>query len=172
MKDVFLDFKKIIENLDSFDNSTLKEEIHVIEKFVLCYVNCNSVDRKKVNLLFGFKDYLKLLNISDWLIEEGLNKKDKKLVFYSLIFHSVEGFRFDIRENIIRLTVIWDVAKRLKFGVKKIFKESLLYFDEKGKVQMSEFINRPKYLKNIKSMGLCYKKENNRTIITQTDDWV
>ena len=105
-----------------------------------------------------------LLWIADQFAHLAINEQKNEFVFYSLIFHSIEDFKLDYRDNFIRLAVIWYVAERLLLKPMELFDSISLYSSNKAREYFKEFSQRPKQTKSLKSMGLIEKKVDSKIV--------
>jgi len=80
--------------------------------------------------------------------------KDEKFIFYALMAHSLEGFRFDYRENIYGLTLIYHVAEKIGVDTTIIFKKAADISSPKAAKQFIDFLDRPNELKKIGVMNI------------------
>src|SRR5690606_16907380 len=80
------------------------------------YKTSNEFEREKFRNNIPNNSHLILLSISDSLAEKALNEKRNDLIKTALILHSIENFKYDPRENIIRLSIIWYVIEKLQLN--------------------------------------------------------
>ena len=96
-------------------------------------------------LILGFGDRLALLS------DRGNNPEYLRL---ALIAHSIEDFRYDERENIIRLSVINHVSAKLKIDTDKLFTGVAELSSENGRRALLEFNGRSPKMKSISVMKI------------------
>lgn len=150
----------------------MKRNIPLIQAAIAEYEDSDEKGRQLIRNIYGENDYLKLLSLSDWLIVEAFNIHDPDLLKYSILLHSIEAFRFDQRENIRRLSLLWYVSKKVHQEPQKLFEYATTISSEKVAECFKEFIKEPDSMKSLKSMGLYIKKENGRNIfVPELSPW-
>ena len=103
---------------------------------------------------------LKLLNLSKSTTEAAIVEKNSSLLHNALLLHSVEDFRWDVRENYIYLSVINYGYEYFKKNIDEELNSIRSIFSDTTNKYMSEFFNRPKNSKSLKAMGLMASKSS------------
>lgn len=98
------------------------------------------------------EERLLLLSISGRLAEEAYNHKSKDYIEAALILHLIENFKWDIRENIIYLTIIWHVAKELGMDPRQLFTKAVMISSEEAGKALTNYLDRPD--NTLDAMGL------------------
>lgn len=144
------DFKKLIDPIIQSET-----DIANIQKLADWYTKIEEDQRAFArNSISNTKSNLKILNFSVYLSEMAYNEKQERHILTALILQSIEDFRWDPRENIIYLAIVWHVIQYLNLDAKTVFDKIISISSENAKSYLNEFYNRPAELKSLKAMGL------------------
>jgi hypothetical protein len=152
------------DNLQNINNS---EIIYKIKKPISLYEKFGTEDKELFRKHIKNSQRLSLLNISELIAETALNSKDKDLAKIALYIHSIEDFKYDPRENIIYLSIIWYVCEKLSINPIELFSKVASLSSPQANKFILEFVERPTSLKNLNAMGLMASKENGKIIFEQ-----
>ena len=167
-----LSIKTVNENLETIldvfvkNNCVLSEETtsELIE-ITNFYRNAETETRTEIRENIKPKSRQYLIVLSDYLADIAINQKNSQYLYASAVLISIEDFRWDYRESIIRLAVIWFTAKEIKIEPEKLFNEIASISSVKTAEFFNEFIKRPEKSKSLNSMGLMAQKSKDKILI-------
>jgi hypothetical protein len=97
---------------------------------------------------------LLLIGFSDRLATLAARTGSEESLTEALVAHAIEGFRHDPRENILRLSVVNHVARRLKVDPGALFARVAAMASPEAREQLEAFAARPEATKSLKAMRL------------------
>lgn len=151
MNDIILKLQAL-----SLEEDNLSTVIEIIDFY------CDSLDETgRVllrNKIFDGKINLKLLSLSEIVVENSLSRKDPDLLYYALSLHSLEDFKWDYRENYIYLSIINYAYDHYKQDIAETLGKVRGFSSNDANQYFLEFFNRPKTLKSLRAMGLMATK--------------
>jgi hypothetical protein len=103
-----------------------------------------SIYDKSVSLL--------VLGFSDRFATIAARYNDITTLRDALMAHVLEDFRYDPRENVLRLAIIDHVAERYFDDETGLLSSALPYCSDRAREQMTEFFSRPKQLRSLRCM--------------------
>jgi hypothetical protein len=118
------------------------------------YSKSNKVERERIRNNIDDEIRLLIIGFSDRLATVADRTANQKLLFLALLAHSIEDFRYDERENIIRLALVNHVAIKLKVQPSELFEKVIKLSSVNGAAILRDFNNRPPELKSIRTMGI------------------
>ncbi len=127
--------KKFIELAEQYAQSGVAERERIR----------NKVEPDCRVILIGFSDRLAIL--AD-------RTKDARLLFFALLAHSIEDFRIDDRENIIRLALVNHVAKKIGESPSELFYRVIRLSSPRAAKHLVSFNNRPENMKSLRVMKI------------------
>jgi hypothetical protein len=98
--------------------------------------------------------WLPLLKLADRCAEWALLDKDPVHIEDGLTAYCLEDFRFDERENLVHLSMLWYAGKILHADAAMLFNQVGRYGSSHGLQELSGFSARPEDAKSPWSMGL------------------
>ncbi len=110
----------------------------------------------------------KKLTISETFSELAYNERKETYIQVALILQSIEDFRWNPRENIIYLSIIWHVILSMNADQAKLFKNMIAISSNKAALYLQEFYDRPPEMKSISTMGLKIIIKNSKIKFTMT----
>lgn len=121
------------------------------------YASADAGEREKIRdnvsislrpLLIGFSDRFAML--SERCRDEGLLRK-------GFLAHSIEGFRYDERENLLRLALLSHVSKRLGVDPRETIEWAASLSSPHGATAFKNFSTRPARMNSLKAMRIVEK---------------
>ena len=97
---------------------------------------------------------LKLLGLSGLMAEEAINLHDKKFIRSAVVFHVMEGFRYDYRENYRYLALVLHASKVLDVDLKAVAESVDGIASDHSKRYLGSFLSRDDGLNKIESFGV------------------
>ena len=117
------------------------------------YLAANANKRKFIRNSFNDDASWNLILQSRVLAVEAVRQQDYDLVKKGIILHSIENARYDLRDNIIRLSLLYNSGKKLKEDPDILFREIAKISDSKIKNVLLSFPKRTPENKSITAMG-------------------
>jgi hypothetical protein len=154
-----IDYKTIIQKLHSARKigygkilpSNLDKEFINLASY---YLESTNINREKIRSILPDDTLLLIIGFSDRMCILADRNKDKNYLLYALAAHSIEDFRYDYRENIIRLALIYHVAEKLGLDSNLLFNEISSISSQRTVGYLTDFLNRPSELKRIDVMNI------------------
>lgn len=105
-------------------------------------------------------DYCRMivLGFGDRMVVLADRLSDRDYLLRALVAHAIEDFRYDERENIIRLVVVNHVCEKLGEDPLKLFEEIANLCSDRGASAIRAFSNRSPALKTLDAMEIVEKK--------------
>lgn len=164
---------KILEGLASIvtrseesigeDAHAMRQVLNVLES----YSNYSPQEREEFREKLSMSSRQNLLIVSEKLAIEAIIEKNSELLKSAVLCHAIEDFRLDSRENILRLSIVWFAAKRMKLDGTPFFESSIELASDHGKDQLNEFLNREEYMKLPRAMGYEVKVKRKKVEIVE-----
>ncbi|WP_299902319.1 hypothetical protein [uncultured Aquimarina sp.] len=145
-----------IEQSEEQNDLLYKELINL----VLPIEDINPTEFKKLSREISDKTQKKIILTSGKLALVAIKNKNQNFIRAALILQALENFQLDPRENILRLSLIWEVCKKLKLNFKEEINLVKQISSKRTITHLNEFYERPDYMKSLKTMGFCIMKEN------------
>lgn len=162
-----------IENLAfliASENDALNKNDHILKELLVVldeYSHSNSEKRKAIRQNIESSVRQNLLIVSENLAIQALMDKRGELVSYAMICHAIEDFKWDSRESILRLAIIWHACKKLKLDPEEIFHKTIKISSKIGVDHFTEFLNREEYMKSTRAMGFEVKTKGKKVEICE-----
>lgn len=147
--------KSFITNHCILSEENLKILVELIDEFE----KLPNQNKESIRMGLSNTDCRNIIMLSDYLANSSINNKSYIFLKVSLILISIEDFKWDPRENLIRLSIIWFVAEKLKSDPKLLFTNAATISSAKTAEYINDFIIRPKNLKSLNAFGLIVKRE-------------
>ncbi len=129
--------------------------VHNVQELVNLYRINQEIEREIIRKEIANTNCgLKMLAISETFSELAYNEQKEVYIQVALTLQSIEDFRWDPRENIIYLSIIWHVILYLNVDKTKLFKDIIEISSNKAALYLKEFYDRSPEMKSIKTMGL------------------
>lgn len=158
------DFKLIVNAI----NNNIDFDMQSVKKLIEIYLESDENKKKEIREeVYTLKCNLKILSISEQLSELAYTLKSIQFIEEALILHSIEDFRWDPRENLIYLSIIWFVSKELSLNSFELFEACALKSSTQTAEYILEFANRPQAMKSLSAMGLEANKKDGEIVFEQ-----
>lgn len=118
------------------------------------YAQSNDLERTAIRDWIKDECRLYIIGFSDRFAIIADRTKNKRLLLLALLAHSMEDFRYDERENIIRLALVNHIAEKLNQRPSELFEKAAQLSSLNGAKALRAFINRPPELKSLRTMGI------------------
>ncbi len=92
------------------------------------------------------------MTLSGEAAERALNDREPNLLRYALLAHDIEGFRNDPRDNILHLSLIHHVARRIGKDPKAVFESVLSDVSQTTAEHLAAFVRRPESSKKLMAL--------------------
>ena len=159
-----------IENLAflmAHESESISECAHSFEEVLERYSTSNSEMREEIRQKISLSTRKNLLVASEKLAIEALIEKRVELLSFAMVCHAIEDFKWDSRENILRMAIVWHVCKKLKLDIKEVFKKSMEIASNEAVGHFTEFLNRDEYMKSPRAMGFEIKTKGKKIVISE-----
>lgn len=160
MKDLlyhFIEFEKHFKPESSRDYNKLSSIPSVYDRMISdlleSYVNASAEERKFIRDSFSDKYSFTLFFFSERMACLAVRAKSEKYLFEGLIAHAIEGGKFDWRENILVLSLIYHSAVKLGCDPNVLFKRAAGFAEEPIAQIIQEFPDRKPEERSIQAMG-------------------
>jgi hypothetical protein len=118
------------------------------------YLGTNDTNRDEIRSKIPDDTLLLIIGFSDRMATLADRNKDEKYLLFALAAHSIEDFRFDYRENIIRLSLVNHITEKLGVDAVHLFKNISNISSKRTAEYLTDFLNRPPELKQIGTMNI------------------
>ncbi|WP_306353282.1 hypothetical protein [Flavobacterium sp. '19STA2R22 D10 B1'] len=149
------DKKRIIDIMSVFKEREISfidvEQIVIINDL---FKNLSNEQRENIREDIKEDERLKILAFTEKLSVKAYETENISYLITALILISIEDFKWDSRESLIYLSIIWFVSEKIKSDSLGLFNEVINLSSEEGKRILLEFVSRNKQLKSLRAMGL------------------
>ncbi len=165
----FQDKQRCIEILHQLEKKAKgkKQDFPVLPEiaaeFTDSYLTLNSNDKSDVNKLVEGKTGLLLISFSGYFAAKAIDEKSPRWLERALTLHAIEGFRYDSRENIRRLVLIFHAGEKLGIDLNDLCIRLNDWWDNRVKEQMMAFFRRDRSLNSLEAVGMSEVIVNERT---------
>lgn len=121
------------------------------------YANADARDRQKIRENVSISLRPLLIGFSDRFAVLGERRRDVGLLRKGFLAHSIEGFRYDERENLLRLALLSHVSKRLSVDPRELIEWAASLSSRHGATAFENFSVRPEKLNSLKVMRIVEK---------------
>lgn len=121
------------------------------------YAGGNASDREKIRENVSISLRPLLIGFSDRFAVMAERRKDVEILRKGFLAHSIEGFRYDERENILRLALLSHVSKRLGVDPRETIEWAASLSSHQGATAFKNFSVRPEKLNSLKVMRIVEK---------------
>lgn len=119
------------------------------------------------DLTSNSKIYDDLLNVSWDLSLDSLNDKNDSFLYDSILILSIENFKIDYRDSILRLSAINHACIKMKIELSELINFVEEYSSDRSMKYFNMFLLQTKAEKSLKAMGLRETKKNGVISIEQ-----
>ncbi|EMY70835.1 hypothetical protein [Leptospira vanthielii] len=145
-------------------SETIYEEL---TDFTKRYRNLNTQNKEFFRTSIPQNLKRKFLAFSGFLAEYAIYKKDDKYISAALLFHSMEDFSSDYRENIRFLILINHSSNILGQDLEKYITNEIDNYSPRAKRYFEQFLEREKSLNSIEKFDIQLKEIENFPIYTK-----
>jgi len=138
--------------IDEVSKSTIVDPIDIY-KLTDDYLNATGEEREAIIKSFDEESSWHLLLESKTLAVEAVKQNNYELVKKGLILHSIENSRNDWRDNLVRLSLLYNSGKKLNENPNILFEEIASISQKNMKELLLSFIQREEKDKSIDVMG-------------------
>lgn len=111
-------------------------------------------ERRRISEAISPSLVMKLLGLSGYAAEASINSKDVSLIRSAIIFHVIEDFRNDYRENYRHLALIAHAAKVLGADLRSVVVSVQDIASERAGKYLHDFAFRDEGLNRLSSFGI------------------
>lgn len=131
------------------------------------FVNVTNDERQFISSVFTDEYSFTFIRFSERMACLAVREKSEKYVFEGLIAHAIEGGKFDWRENILVLSLLYRSAVKIGSDPVVLFNKAAEYAEGEIKAIINGFPNRAPEDRSIAAMGyveaendqgFCYKR--------------
>jgi hypothetical protein len=156
-------FERLHVGVDRLDGRPPPEPVdRDFERLARSYWAADESTRAAIRAAVPDKDRLLILALGERATDLALWERDAQRLEDALAAHCIEGFRWDARENLIRLAPIWYVAEQLEISASALFESAAERASPEGAQVIREYASRPAASKTLRSMSLEVVEENGR----------
>jgi hypothetical protein len=135
----------------STENGDLLERARrLTEIFILSPDEIRSAIMQSVSSVAGNK----LRGLSSLAAERAMNTRDDDWIRVGIVAHILEGFRFDPRENIRELVLIYHASKRIGVEFEDLCRALLRLAEGDAQFRLQEFCSRDSELNQLGCVGI------------------
>lgn len=138
-----------------------------ISSLINNYANISEAERIILRDSVPMEDRLTILSITEKLATLAYKYKDCDYLIAALTLISIEDFKWDERESIIYLSIIWFVSEKLKCNSVDLFNKIISVSSKDGTASFNNFLNRDSSLKSLKAMRLRAIEDNDNITFEQ-----
>lgn len=117
------------------------------------YFDATDDKREQIRNSFDEKTSWELLLKSEELAVQAVRQNDYDLVKKGLILQSIENSRTDYRDNLVRVSLLYNSARKLNQDPDNLFREIASISDTEIKELLLDFVKRKEKDKSISVMG-------------------
>ncbi len=132
------------------------------ERLARSYWPADEITRAAIRAAVPDKDRLLILALGERATALALWERNAQRLEDAMAAHCIEGFRWDARENLIRLAPIWYVAEQLEISASALFANAAERASPEGAKVIREYASRPAASKTLRSMSLEVVEEDGR----------
>jgi|GEM_PF-1625089 len=147
LRTAIIDFRK--NNLNVCD-----ENLRLLKEIIQFYKNTSDDSRDKMRQKIIQSEHQILLLVYDCCAGVAINRKDSDMLHIAIALHSIENFKLDPRENIIRFSILWYISEELEVDPNYLFHNVTSFSSQRGAKYFNEFASRPRKMKSLKVMGI------------------
>ncbi len=118
------------------------------------YLGTDAAGREVIRKSIPDECRLVTLGFSDRFATLAARAKSEELLRKGYAVHSIEGFRYDERENILRLVLLTHVAKKLGLNSNELLDWTASLSSTETQRQLAAFKDRPDEINTLKTMGI------------------
>lgn len=138
-----------------------------ISNLIGTYINANSEEQNFIRDAFSHKYSSTFFFFSERMACLAVREKSEKYIFEGLIAHAIENGKFDWRENILILSLLYHSAVKIGSDPIALFNKAAEFAEGKIKEIIKSFPNRAPenrsietmgYVESVNEQGFCYKR--------------
>lgn len=118
------------------------------------YLGTDAVGREAIRKSIPDECRLVILGFSDRFATLAARARSEEQLRKAYAAHSIEGFRYDERENILRLALLTHVAKKLGLNPNELLDWTASLSSTETQQQLAAFKDRPDEINTLETMGI------------------
>lgn len=123
-----------------------------IETLLRAYMTLDATARQAESSTFTQGQQLTLGAYSERMASLAVRKHDEELIFLGLLALSVDGWRWEWRDNIIILALHYDACKRIGVNPDVMFKKAAALLPPAAAKELAAFSTRTEHNKSLEAM--------------------
>ena len=160
--DFCLNFLNALEDGAKGKKSPINVSYDMMNEFLTFYVSISHNDRCFINDYVSDKLGLLFISYTGKFCKQAMELLDEELIKKSILLHIIEGFEYDVRENIRRLVFSYYASEVNGFNFKELCSSMYCYANEYVIKQLESFCNRDPGLNDLRNFGVAVENDKGK----------